>query len=399
MEENLFNSITLLLLMIIALAAAWYLGYRNRAGNSKEVGNELSRDYFIGLNYLLNDEPDEAIDTFISALEITSNTLETHMALGTLLRRRGKVDKSIVVYQSLLARTGLDERKLNRVKVELVRSYIAAGLLDRAERLLDELRTAHPKLKESALALAVTVYQLEREWEKAVSSVIELLTICPSKERPKHQIKASHFYCELAEIERELKHYNATKQYLKKAFQYNRNSVRASLLLAKVESSLGNHKAAIKALSRVKQQDVNYLSETFIPLLECYHQIGSHKKLEKFIQLSLEERPSATVLLGISNFIQAQSSNTEALAFLLERIRQKSSLRVMSKILSLLSQEESNPNQEVFLQCKQILEEYIDAKALYQCQNCGFEAKSLHWICPGCAEWEVIKPIKGILGE
>ncbi len=396
MDTSLANSLLIMLLILIALVAAWYLGYRSKIARSPNSRNQLSKDYFIGLNYLLNDEPDEAIDTFINALEINSNTLETHMALGTLLRRRGKVDRSIVVYQSLLARTGLTETELNSVKLALVKSYIAAGLLDRAERLLEDLKNAGASIRASALALAITLYQLESEWESAISSVNELLAICSSKEKSKYQIKASHFHCEIAEIALNQAECSKAKQHLIKSFHYNKNNIRASLLLGKLELNQGNYKAAIKALGKVKHQDNNYLSETFIPLLECYQKLDSDKNLEKFIKTSLDGEPSVTTLLTISEFIAEKSTKAEALSFLQERIKNKPSLRIMKKILCILSEDEDNLNQKVFSQCRSILEDYITSKALYRCENCGFEAKSIHWICPGCSEWEMIKPITGL---
>ena len=387
------------LLLVLALAAAWYLGRRSSAGRNRGGGRDLTRDYFIGLNYLLNDEPDDAIDTFIHALEINSNTLETHMALGTLLRRRGKVDKSIVVYQGVLARPRLSENEVNRVKVELIRSYIAAGLLDRAERLLEELQHAKAEIKQAALALAINLYQLEKEWSKAVAAADELLKICPAKERQRYQMMAAHFYCEMALQEIELRQYSNARQLLKKAFQHHRGNVRASLLLGKVENSQEHYRDAIKALTKVKQQDPDFVSETFIPLLDSYHRLGSQKQLEKFIQNSLDGQTTASMILGISDYLQRESGNSEALTFLLKHLREKPSLRIMDKALAIMGTDDSSPQLDNLRLFHHIMDEYINTKPLYQCGNCGFEARSLHWLCPSCSEWGVIKPIKGLLGE
>ncbi len=131
----------LALLMLIALALAWYSGYRTQIRSKYLQTKKDNKDYFIGLNYLLNDEPDQSIDAFIASLEINSNTLESHLALGNLLMRRGKVDGSVAVYQKLLANSQLKNIELNQVKLGLVKSYVAAGLLDRAEKLIDELKS------------------------------------------------------------------------------------------------------------------------------------------------------------------------------------------------------------------------------------------------------------------
>ena len=171
------DSIAFYMLLLVAVTAGWLLGRFSAAKSSREKppSLDLFQNYFVGLNYLLNDEPDEAIDTFIKALEINSETIETHLALGALLRRRGKVDKAINVHQALLARPNLEPNFTNLVRLQLALNYIAAGLLDRAERLLKEVLEDGGEAKWDALAQLITIYQTEKEWEKAIASSTELL--------------------------------------------------------------------------------------------------------------------------------------------------------------------------------------------------------------------------------
>lgn len=397
MDGSLGNNLGMLLLILLALAAAWYLG---RLSQSRPRSRQSpGRDYFIGLNYLLNDEPDEAIDTFIHALEADSNALETHLALGTLLRRRGKVDKSIVVYQGLLDRPELGEDEKQRVKLELARSHIAAGLLDRAESLLEELQGARPELWRAALVQAVNLYQLEKDWSKGVRAAEELLRVCPVRERGRHQSVASHFHCELAEQAMSQANFPDARDYLKKALQLHRANVRASLLLARVELLQGNPGEAAKILARVQQQDPDYQSETIVPLMESYRQLGADRPLRKFIQGNLEGQPSASVVLEISRHIDKEAGRAQALDFLRERLRQKHSMKIMNRLLVLLSEEKGGPLQQDLQTFHQILQDYLKSRPGYQCVNCGYEARSLHWLCPGCSEWGMIKPVKGVTGE
>ena len=201
------TDIFLYLLLLVALGLGWGLGRRARfnstSKSSRPYRNLPAKDYFIGLNYLLNDEPDDAIDIFIDSLEISSHTLETHLALGTLLRRRGKVDRSIALYQDLLGKSNFSRTELNEIKISLVQSYISAGLLDRAEHLLKELRNEKGDIKVQALVLSANVYQLEKDWQEGVNALLELLKVCPSSKRSTYQNLASHFYCEMAEEELE----------------------------------------------------------------------------------------------------------------------------------------------------------------------------------------------------
>jgi lipopolysaccharide assembly protein B len=390
-EGEALNNILLFGLIFVALCAAWYLGYINKGKKKLKIDARITKDYFIGLNYLLNDEPDGAIDVFISALELNSNTLETYMALGTLLRRRGKVDRSISVYQDLLAWSELDGDELDRVKVELVSSYIAAGLLDRAEGLLAELQLANTEIKIMALIQGITVYRLEKEWLSAVQVSNELLKICAPDLRALYQTQCSHFYCELAQSEITAQHYASAREYLKKAYQMDKENVRTSLLLGKLEFQLENYKSAIKVLNKVKLQDEQFVAETFPLLIMSYQRAELEKKIPKFIQESLDSQYSSMVLLGIANYIEAESGKGAASDFLMEQLKEKASLRMMSQALLLASSSEVEQKESMLL-FHSILSEYIKTRASYKCGNCGFQLKSLHWQCPSCSSWGEVKP-------
>ena len=398
MSDLLLQKILPALLMLVAIALAWWLGRRSvpRSGGR---GTDFARDYFVGLNYLVNDEPDDAIDIFIRSLEVNSDSLEAHLALGALLRRRGKVDKSITVYQGLLARPRLSERQTNEIKVELARSYISAGLLDRAERLLEQLQSANDEFRQTALCLSLNVYQMERDWERGIAVAEDLVSSCPGRERPQYQKIASHFYCELAEQEIAGRHYRNARQLLKKAQQMSRSNVRVSFLAGQVEMELENYRDAIKHLSRVSQQDPDFYPEVFASLLDCYRRLKSEKQLERFIQGSLEETPAASILLNVSEHIELQQGSSEALHFLLGHIREKPSLVLINKALKILGEEADEGQRNLHMLFHHVIDDYLSQAALYRCTNCGFEGKSLHWSCPGCSSWNSVRPVKGIAGE
>ena len=164
------------------------------------------------------------------------------MALGTLLRRRGKVDRSIAVYQDLLGKIGFTKGEYSEIKLNLVQSYIAAGLLDRAEHLLTELRQEKGSVKIRALELSANVYQREKDWKEGVSALTELLKFCPSPERGGYQNLASHFYCELAEEEIVNEHLSRARDCLRQASAMDKHNSRVSMLFGKLEMLMGNYK-------------------------------------------------------------------------------------------------------------------------------------------------------------
>lgn len=402
MEGFAANNILLYMLLVVALALGWWLGRRSPGsagrGKARASSQQPARDYFIGLNYLLNDEPDDAIDIFINALEVNSGTLETHMALGTLLRRRGKVDRSIAVYQDLLGRSGFSPVEMNGIKINLVQSYISAGLLDRAEHLLEELRQAKGNIKIQALVHSAHVYQLEKDWEKGVGVLAELLRVCHPSQKPAYQNLASHFYCEQAEQELGREHLSRARELLKQAVAMDRHNVRVSMLLGQLETLSGNHAEAIRNYLQVKKQDPAFMADVFQPLVESYRQAGKDKSLTRFIADCMREETNTTVLLGLADYLQQVEGEGEARRFLLEKLRKKSSLRLMEHALTLEQGADTPASESLSLFCS-VLREYIESKAQYQCQNCGFELKSLHWHCPSCLRWGTVKHVMGILGE
>ncbi len=390
------GNLSLSLLMLIAVALAWYSGYKTQIKSKTSQVKENNKDYFIGLNYLLNDEPDHSIDAFISSLEINSNTLESHLALGNLLMRRGKVDESIAVYQKLLANSQLNNAELNQVKLGLVKSYVAAGLLDRAEKLIDELKVANSEIRMKALNMGLTIYQLEKEWLKAIKVANDLLKLCMPNERHEIQVKASHFYCELAEAELEFHHYNQAKDYLNSAINMHRSNVRTSLILGKLEFEQTNYKQAIKTLLRISTQDPSFTTEAFDLIIASYQAQNNHKKLESFIENSLNETSSPALLLKIVNYIKDNEGREKAKEILFQRIERNPSIELLGQAILLNDNSENDPNAKKF---HEILIRYLRSKTQYQCDSCGFKMKNLHWQCPGCSEWSFIKPIEAFIEE
>ena len=401
MEDSGASNIFLYLLLLAALASGWWLGRRSSKSGGSYFGlgsnKPPTNDYFIGLNYLLNDEPDDAIDIFIESLEINSNTLETHLALGTLLRRRGKVDRSITLYQDLLGKSIFSRSELNEIKISLVQSYISAGLLDRAQHLLKELRNEKGSIKVQALVLSANVYQLEKDWQEGVDALLELLKVCSSGKRSTYQNLASHFYCEMAEEELENEHMSRARDFLLSAVSLDKNNARVSILLGRLESQCGNYKEAITNYLRVKKQNASFMADVFTPLVECYQQAGKEKELRNFIDESIQGESGTSFLLELAKYLERERGQEDARKYLVQQLGSKSSLRLMLQTLALDDVSDSIlEDKHLFLK---VLKENIEGKAQYQCTNCGFEMKSLMWHCPSCSQWGNVKHVMGVSGE
>lgn len=390
---DLGTSILFFLMLTAALGLAWLAGYRNRFRKFPGLKRSPEQDYFIGLNYLLNDEPDDAIDIFIDALELNSDTLETHLALCTLLRRRGKVDRAIEHCQYLLSDQNFGVRESSEIRLNLVRSYLSAGLLDRAERLLEELKRGSPAVRESALGLAITVYQMEKDWAQALEAAMELLDICPAAKRAELQAQASHFHCELAESALAQNDRDAARNELKKAVTINRNNVRIYLLLSRIEMLEGHGLDAIKTLQKVAQYDNTYAGEASVAMLACMSEAGNEDEVAQLLEASLKAEPGSRQLLARVAVISRLQGNAAALRMLQESLTTYPSLGVLAKLLRIAARE-SGEQQGVLQQGAAILDQHLQDCPQYRCDNCGFELKHLHWLCPGCSKWGTVKPLE-----
>lgn len=382
-----------LLLMAVALALAWLAGYRSRFRKLPGLKRNPEQDYFIGLNYLLNDEPDDAIDIFIDALELNSNTLATHLALCTLLRRRGKVDRAIEHGQYLLADTSFGLRESNEIRLNLVRSYLAAGLLDRAEKLLEELKRGSPSVREAALGLAINVYQMEKDWAQALQAALELLNICSAAKRAELQAQAAHFHCELAELALAQQDRAAARRELKKALSINRGNVRVYLLLARIEMAEGNVLEALKTLQKIQQYDEAYAGEASAAMLECIEKAGADPEALRLLESMPGNDAGSRHLLARVAVLRNEKGNAAALRLLQQSLAAYPSLGMLARLLDTAAKEASE-QQDVLQQGAFILNQHLQSCPQYRCDNCGFDLKHLHWLCPGCSKWGTVKPLE-----
>lgn len=389
------ESLTFYLLLLVAIIAGWMLG---KLGSSKSEpvkasSSDLFQDYFVGLNYLLNDEPDEAIDTFIKALEINSETIETHLALGALLRRRGKVDKAINVHQALLARPNLERDFSNEVRLQLALNYIAAGLLDRAERLLKEVLDDGGAAKWDALRQLITIYQTEKEWENAIACSAELIKNARFKKDLTLLGGAAHYCCELAEQCIQNNQYSSARAEIKRAFTFERKSIRAMLLLADIEQREGNHKAAIKELLRIRTAKPEFIVLLLEPLAACYASIGSQADFEKILREMVLEDASIEAALMLTKLTSARSGNAEAIELLKTHLEHSPSKKGLAELVALQLDGVDENVASSLESLLNLVQTEAQASSEYHCQHCGFETKNFFWMCPSCKQWDKFRPI------
>ncbi len=297
------------LLLPIAAASGWFAAKRNSDRKESPVF-DCTPAYFRGLNHLLNEQPDKAIDVFVEILEVDSETVETHLALGNLFRRRGEVDRAIRIHQNLIARPTLNRSQRALALLELGQDYMRAGLFDRAENLFNELGDLN-YYQDQALENLRIIYQQEKEWRKCLEVAIKLEKLTGdslAKER-------SHYYCELVEEAQSSNDLTQAGNLLKKARATDRDSVRANLLQARMEAATGNYNAAIGTFSRIEQQDPIYIGEFLPALIVCYKKQGKRRELSHYLRQLLNRHQSIPAVLALVDLLQEDRDEEAASRF------------------------------------------------------------------------------------
>lgn len=388
MQELLFLG-----LFMAALGIGWFLGRREaiKVGFMLEPhGSAIDKQYFIGLNYLLNEQPDEAIETFIRALEVNPETVETHIAIGKLFCQRGDVERAIKVHQNLLARPNLTRQQADRVQLELARDYLAVGMHNRAERLLEELVEAASPLRAEALVELVKVHEREHEWGRAIAMGSKLV-----RERPSFAVTLAHYHCEMARDLLKSNDPSQARKHLQQALEVDEGCIRAMLMLAESEVSQGREREATRWLQRLADKDADFVPQALPLIRRCADNgvLDMVQYLDKVIESSAQ--PLVEAVLARADQMRAQASLHDVSHFVFDHIQQQPSLQGLLYLIDLHLDHAEGKSRDNLLILRGIVEALVGNKYPYRCASCGFMAKRLHWQCPTCHGWSTIRPLKG----
>ncbi len=383
-------------LLPIAAASGWYVARRGAGIEDRGTASAgLRSDYFKGINYLLNEQPDKAIEVFIKVLEVDTETVETHLALGNLYRRRGEVDRAIRIHQNLIARPNITREQRDEALLELGQDYMSAGLLDRAENLFGELVDGD-SYRVQALRQLIDIYEQEKDWPKAIESARKLEAVTGN------QLASviSLYYCEEAEKEHRCNNSERALATVQHALATYDGCLRASLLEGDILFERGDMSGAMSSYQRVESQDAEFLPEIIDRMNACYERLKQPEEMVDYLTKLLERHSGATAALALAEIIVTQKGSADAIEFVTGHLSEHPSVRGFDRLLQLELASEGNPvRRDRLLVLKQLTDRLLQNRPVYKCQHCGFPAKSLHWQCPGCKHWNTIKPIHGVEGE
>ena len=347
----------------------------------------LPSSYFKGLNFLLNEQPDKAIEAFIEVVKVDPETIELHFALGSLFRRRGEYDRAIRMHQNLLERTDLSEEQRLTALTELGEDYLKAGILDRAEE-------AFKKLAESPQAMAarkhlLQIYEQERDWVRAIEMALNLAS--GSGETRDRDV--AQYLCELAASEAAQSRPDEARRHLEASLEANRKCVRASLLLGDLERASNHLDLAIEHWKRIESQDPAYLALVAQRLLEAYREAGRAEEALRLLVGYLERYPSLDLLDTVFQQTMDVQGPEAAYTMVRDELRRNPTLLGLDRLLEVQIIGASNTERRRDLELmRNLIHSHTRRLARYRCEKCGFKARQFHWHCPACGGWETYPP-------
>jgi lipopolysaccharide assembly protein B len=342
----------------------------------------LPRSYFKGLNFLLNEQPDKAIEAFIEVVKVDPETIELHFALGSLFRRRGEYDRAIRMHQNLLDRADLAGEQKLQAQMELGQDYLKAGILDRAEEVFSKLeKTSLAMVARRAL---LEIYEQEKDWPRAIEMTRQVET------DPR---ALAQYLCELAQSESAQSRPDAARRHLDAALEANRKCVRASLLCGDLERSQNNLEKAVDHWKRVESQNPAYLALVAQRLVEAYRDAGRAEEGLTLLAGYLERYPSLDLLDTVFQQTLEAKGAEQAYEIVRDELKRNPTLLGLDYLLEAQIVAAGSPDKRRDLELvRNLVHGHTRRLARYRCESCNFKARQFHWQCPACGGWETYPP-------
>jgi lipopolysaccharide biosynthesis regulator YciM len=374
---------------LLALPVFFGLGWVTARVDLKSLLSEsraMPSSYFRGLNFLLNEQPDKAIESFLQVAKENPQTVELQFALGSLFRRRGEVDRAIRMHQDLVNREDLAPEQRREASFELSQDYFKAGLLDHAERVLEKMAEADPSPEIHSHLL--DIYIQEKDWEKAIDAAKKLEVSA----KRNYQKEIANYYCELAITAHVHGRPEEAQAHLTRALEVNRKCVRANLLRGEWLARAGRHEEAIEAWKAIESQDPAYLGLAADGMVESYKALGRSDEGLALLR-GLQHRYPGLDLLSVVYQSTAEHEGDEAAWRLVrDEVRRNPTLVGLDRLIDAeLLRVPPERRQDLQLM-KNLVHSHAQALAVYLCANCGFKARQFFWQCPACGGWETFLP-------
>jgi len=387
------KTIAYMLLILVAVYFAWKAGRRHALREAQRNAApmvNLNADYMRGLNFMLSEQPDKALDVFLQMVDVDSETVETHFALGNLYRRRGEIERAIrihqnLIHQNLIARPNLNKADKQNALFNLAEDYLKAGLLDRAEALYTQIEKPGD-FYDLAQRRIISLYEQQKDWEKAI-----VIAKAQSKEK-KDTRKLSHYHCELADEALKKRDIHTARAYLKDSQSFTKEFLRGQILATRFATHEGKTNEAVKQMFNVMAQEPNLVSELLPDFYSLAEQQEKPEQFDKYLEMILEKHPQHLGVLVAAlvrhDLVKTQGSRKIIIDYLRDG-KQFSSLHLL--LADELQTDSEKLPTERFNAILDLLKMAGHGKTAYQCSQCGYASAQHQWQCPGCKTWDTAR--------
>jgi lipopolysaccharide biosynthesis regulator YciM len=372
-------------LFLLLAAAGWAMG-RFGERDEEDAPPPLNIDYLKGLNFLLNEQTDQALEHFLHMVRVDDKTIETHFALGSLFRRRGEVDRAIRIHQNIIARPDLASEQRDQALFSLAKDYLSAGLLDRAENLFARLAEGS-RYQVQALESLGRIYEQERDWEKAIDAGQHLEVLSGRS----LALQIAHYYCERAEVAAAESDFSSAREFVKKAQSGRPRTMRGALTRAHIARDTKDNKTALKLYHRIIDENTYLIAEALPEIVSIYEREDAIPELESALKALLMKHPESSSLIAYTAIV----NDLGGIAVIDECVKQYMlNEPTLGEFVELqqLSEGDSGSHESALAKVRGALSKLASATPRYQCQECGFSSQRLLWQCPSCRNWETQRP-------
>lgn len=376
---------------LLAIPLFFALGWLAARIDIKQVVTEsrsVPNSYFRGLNFLLNEQPDKALDAFLEVVKLDPETIELHFTLGALFRKRGEIDRAIRMHENLLERETLAEDDRLKALIELGQDYLKAGLLDRAEEVFNRL--LETSYAGQARRQLLEIYVQEKDWNKAIQAALDLEK---SSARPMNA-ETAHFHCELATLDMVKGNLTEAQHHLDRALDVHKPSARANIMMGDLEAAAGDREAALSTWKLIEVQSPTHMVLVVDRMLENYKQLGKQEEGLDWLKGLLTRHPSLDMFNALYHAVMEGQGAEAAYQLARDELRRNPSLHALERLAEAELISAPEDRREVIQNAKSLIQRHVQRLSRYHCVSCGFKAKQFFWRCPACGRWDSFDPAR-----
>jgi lipopolysaccharide biosynthesis regulator YciM len=382
MQEILF------LLLPLAFYSGWQAA-RKRYKERQEKRKQISVHFVRGINYLLSEQPDKALDVFLNYPEIDEYTADTFLLLGNLFRNRGEVTRALRVHQNLVARPDLSKTQRTSAMLALGEDFFSAGMLDRAESVFSELLKDDPKSSDACEPLR-NIYEQLHEWDKA----IEISQCAQQRGKTDHSRLIAHYYCELATQELQKNNLFRVEETIKQAAKVHPGSSRIQVLRGDLAFARGQRKEALATYQKAILQDTRLMGMLFSQLINNFPEKDELENLYLFTQQAFAKTQDVRLFAYLLQLARKLGKLTDMHIQVEEHLlKGKPTLNTLAYSTEVLSSLWKDQGACEITQIQTALQRLAANQPEFQCSHCGYKMHDYLWRCPACHQWDTVSNV------